>query len=212
MDKFYPKFEYSPLQINNLEMVTLKPDHDVHIKVTINTDYVDNKIYNIATGSKAFGVGKNVAQEYEPGTYVVHHSNGSAITSSRGLKTETGTNGTILIYEDHLNPFKRDKNSENNQSSQAPIKPFGGTTVTNVGVGYSIIGSTFTIGNYGPGSSATVSTLTGGTLNPKPHNYKSHESSVLLGNVVKGRKSSKYYMYKQFPIATSSLYTGATSI
>ena len=39
MDKFYPKFEYSQLQINNLEMVTLKPDHDVHIKVTRNTDY-----------------------------------------------------------------------------------------------------------------------------------------------------------------------------
>jgi len=39
MDKFYPKFEYSPLQINNLEMVTLKPDHDVHIRVTRNTDY-----------------------------------------------------------------------------------------------------------------------------------------------------------------------------
>jgi len=39
MDKFYPKFEYSPLQINNLEMVTLKPDHAVHIKITRNTDY-----------------------------------------------------------------------------------------------------------------------------------------------------------------------------
>ena len=39
MDKFYPKFEYSPLQINNLEMVTLKPNHDVHIRVTRNTDY-----------------------------------------------------------------------------------------------------------------------------------------------------------------------------
>ena len=39
MDKFYPKFEYSPLQINNLEMVTLKPEHDVHIKVTRKTDY-----------------------------------------------------------------------------------------------------------------------------------------------------------------------------
>ena len=39
LDKFYPKFEYSPLQINNLEMATLKPDHDVHIKVTRNTDY-----------------------------------------------------------------------------------------------------------------------------------------------------------------------------
>ena len=39
LNKFYPKFEYSPLQINNLEMVTLKPDNDVHIKVTRNTDY-----------------------------------------------------------------------------------------------------------------------------------------------------------------------------
>ena len=28
LNKFYPKFEYSPLQINNLEMVSLKPDHD----------------------------------------------------------------------------------------------------------------------------------------------------------------------------------------
>jgi len=39
LDKFYPKFEYSSLQINNLEIVSLKPDHDVHIKVTRNTDY-----------------------------------------------------------------------------------------------------------------------------------------------------------------------------
>jgi len=39
LDKFYPKFEYSSLQISNLEMVSLKPDHDVHIRVTRNTDY-----------------------------------------------------------------------------------------------------------------------------------------------------------------------------
>jgi hypothetical protein len=39
LDKFYPKFEYSPLQISNLEMVILKPDRDVHIKATRNTDY-----------------------------------------------------------------------------------------------------------------------------------------------------------------------------
>ncbi len=41
LDKFYPKFEYSQLQINNLEMITLKPNHDVHIKVTRSTDYGD---------------------------------------------------------------------------------------------------------------------------------------------------------------------------
>ena len=52
MDKFYPKFEYSPLQINNLEMVTLKPDHDVHIKVTRNTDYGERyKLFVIENNS-----------------------------------------------------------------------------------------------------------------------------------------------------------------
>ena len=52
MDKFYPKFEYSPLQINNLEMVTLKPDNDVHIKVTRNTDYGERyKLFVINKGS-----------------------------------------------------------------------------------------------------------------------------------------------------------------
>ncbi len=52
LDKFYPKFEYSPLQISNLEMVTLKPDHDVHIKVTRNTDYGERyKLFVINKGS-----------------------------------------------------------------------------------------------------------------------------------------------------------------
>ena len=39
MDKFYPKFEHASLQKNSLEMVSLKPDHDVHIKITRRTDY-----------------------------------------------------------------------------------------------------------------------------------------------------------------------------
>jgi len=52
LDKFYPKFEYSPLQINNLAMVTLKPDRDVHIKVTRNTDYGERyKLFVINKGS-----------------------------------------------------------------------------------------------------------------------------------------------------------------
>ena len=41
LDKFYPNFEHSLLQINNLEMVNLKPDNDVHIKVTRRTEYGD---------------------------------------------------------------------------------------------------------------------------------------------------------------------------
>jgi hypothetical protein len=52
MDKFYPKFEYSSLQIKNLEMVNLKPDHDVHIRVTRNTDYGERyKLFVIEKGS-----------------------------------------------------------------------------------------------------------------------------------------------------------------
>ena len=52
LNKFYPKFEYSPLQINNLEMVNLKPNHDVHIKVTRRTEYGDRyKLFVIKKGS-----------------------------------------------------------------------------------------------------------------------------------------------------------------
>jgi hypothetical protein len=52
LGKFYPKFEYSQLQANNLEMVVLKPNHDVHIKVTRRTDYGDRyKLFVIKKGS-----------------------------------------------------------------------------------------------------------------------------------------------------------------
>ena len=52
LDKFYPKFEYTKLQINNLEMVTLKPNNDVHIKVTRSTDCGDRyKLFVIEKGS-----------------------------------------------------------------------------------------------------------------------------------------------------------------
>ena len=40
----------------------------------------------------------------------------------------------------------------------------------------------------------------------KPFGYKSHKSSFLLGNASKGRKSNKYYKYKEYFIQTSSLY------
>ena len=41
LDKFYPKYEYAKLQINNLAMINLTPDQDVHIKVTRRTEYGD---------------------------------------------------------------------------------------------------------------------------------------------------------------------------
>ncbi len=52
LDKFYPQFERSPLQITSLETVTLKPNNDVHIKVTRRTDYGDRyKLFVIKKGS-----------------------------------------------------------------------------------------------------------------------------------------------------------------
>ena len=41
LDKFYPNYEYAQLQINNLQFINLKPDRDVHIKVTRRTEYGD---------------------------------------------------------------------------------------------------------------------------------------------------------------------------
>jgi len=41
LDKFYPRYEYTQLQISNLQFINLKPDRDVHIKVTRRTEYGD---------------------------------------------------------------------------------------------------------------------------------------------------------------------------
>ena len=41
LDKFYPKYEYKQLQISNLQFINLKPDREVHIRVTRRTEYGD---------------------------------------------------------------------------------------------------------------------------------------------------------------------------
>ncbi len=41
LNKFYPEYEYSQLQLNNLKSISLKTDRDVHIKVTRRTEYGD---------------------------------------------------------------------------------------------------------------------------------------------------------------------------
>ena len=41
LNKFYPEYEYSQLQLNNLKSINLKTDRDVHIKVTRRTEYGD---------------------------------------------------------------------------------------------------------------------------------------------------------------------------
>ena len=135
----------------------------------IGTNYKDNKLLDVKSGSKAFGIADNVSDQWDPGSYVTYHSNFSKTTSSKGEKLDQGTNQTIKIYDDYLDPFLRDPNTENAQACQAPIKPFD--------------------------------SITG-----KPVGYVAHKSSVLLGNMIGGRKSNKYYKYKEYRVQTSSLY------
>ena len=138
-----------------------------NFEVQISSEYEDNKLYSFTTGSQAFGVADNVKQQWDPGSYVTYHGMLSSKTGSKGNKTEQGTNQTIEIYNDYLDPFLRDKNTENAQSCQSPITPYLGT---------------------------------------QPIDYTAHQSSVLLGNVIGGRKSNKYYKYKEYYLTTSSLY------
>jgi len=52
LDKFYPKFNYSQLQVNSLEMSNLKTNNDVYIKVTRRTEYGDRyKLFVIKKNS-----------------------------------------------------------------------------------------------------------------------------------------------------------------
>jgi len=41
LDKFYPKYEYTQLQISNLQSINLQSGRDVHIRVTRRTEYGD---------------------------------------------------------------------------------------------------------------------------------------------------------------------------
>ena len=155
-------------------------------------------------------------------------------------RLEQGTNGTIEIYEDYMNPFKRLKNhfgalhSNNGQSCQAPIRPIKPNREY-YGIGAAAIGSSFVVGNYylygggnrrGVGYSAvqngfiiqnyipTVqsgigSATIGGSFivgftqnaNPRdPYQYKTHTSNTLLGNIMTGRKSKKYFKYTTYSL------------
>ena len=117
------------------------------------------------------GVGQNIVGQHDPGSYVIAHNNFDRhmTASINGRRKEVGTNTTIYIYDEYLDPSKKDPNRENNQFGQSPIRPFDSVT-------------------------------------GKPTGYKSHESSVILGNTIKGRKSHKYYQYQQYNLVTSSLY------
>tara|TARA_Y100000592_G_scaffold85719_1_gene138149 strand:- start:5746 stop:9522 length:3777 start_codon:yes stop_codon:yes gene_type:complete len=152
---------------------TMTPGLHQKFDINISTGYGNNKLYEIApSNADDFGTAKNIKGQWDPGSYVIGHNNfHKFLTSSKGgaHRQEQGTNTTIRIYDDYMDPTDTDPNRENQQSSQAPVKPFNPT-----------------IG--------------------KPLNYIAHESSVLLGNAVEGRKSNRYYIYKQYYMKSSSLY------
>ena len=75
------------------------------IELEIIKDYNSGSLYSLSNSS--FVAGNNL----------------STATSSKGVRKETGTNGTIDIYDDYLDPFNRDPESENNHSHQGPIIP-----------------------------------------------------------------------------------------
>ena len=155
----------------------------------ITTDLVDNKIVQIASSSDP----STAMGQYEPGSYVVYHDVINKFTSSRGMREKEENNANILLYEEYIDPFGRqDPNKENNHSCQAPIKPFNSNPQ---GIGSAEVGSTFQIGNY---------QLTDTNEVPKTHIPR--QSSILLGNAIKGRKSNKYWKYTRYYLRTSSLY------
>ncbi len=92
---------------------TTIPGTHQNIETSINLNYYSGSIYSLNDSS------------------VVSVDNLSFTTSSKGKRLDKGTNGTIHIYDDHLDPFGKDPNRENNQSSQAPIKPYTGTKPSN---------------------------------------------------------------------------------
>ena len=203
--------------------------------------------------------------QWEPGSYVVSNNNfartspitvggsGSKITE----RLEQGTNGTVEIYNDHINPLNYDPKANNNQACQSPVRPFVINRTSGYGIGFGAIGSSFIVGNWtqfgstqgkGIGFSAIERTfiienykgghnawaigikpdfppigngfiighyrkitrgatigstfIVGGYSNiPRRNsNYIPHESSVLLGNIMTGKKSKKYFKYTTYSL------------
>ena len=201
-------------------------------EVQLQTYNSESKLFSFATSSDA----TSVKGQFEPGSYVVSHNNLSNVTESKySERIEEGTNGTIEIYEEYQNPFRYDKNANNNQSCQAPVTPFTINPLAGYGIGFGVIGSSFTIGNWtqfgsniaaGVGTSVigtnfTVNNYVGGvgvfcigtatigstfvvgsynTIPRRTFDYIPHKSNVLLGNIMVGKKSKKYFKYSTYTL------------
>ena len=166
------KRTHNPVRSDGQTMIT--GSHQT-FHVNISSEYEENRIYQIQN-SNADDFGQdhgNPRGQWDPGSYVAFHSNPHKfLTASKGNyhRKEQGTNATIFVYDDYLDPTDTDPNRENQQECQAPIKPYTGSR-------------------------------------PAWPTYKSHDSSVLLGNMIGGRISNRYYKYKAYNLKTGSLYT-----
>ncbi len=69
-------------------------------------------------------VGEQLNELYKLTNSSVITTNNLSSTLTKEQRTEQGTNANINIFDNYTNPFLRDSNDENNQSSQAPITPF----------------------------------------------------------------------------------------
>ena len=212
--------------------LTMTPGSYKTIKAQLQTYNLENKSFAFATSSNA----SSVKGQFEPGSYIVSHNNLSRITESKySERIEEGTNGTIEIYEEYQNPFRYDKNANNNQSCQAPVQPFTNNPSAGYGIGFGAIGSSFTIGNWtqfgtniaaGIGTSVigqnfTINNYVGGTgvftigsatigstfvvgtysnIPRRSFNYIPHKSNILLGNIIGGKKSKKYFQYQTYTL------------
>tara|TARA_Y100001973_G_scaffold55330_1_gene81757 strand:- start:5789 stop:9532 length:3744 start_codon:yes stop_codon:yes gene_type:complete len=111
---------------------TMTPGLHQHFEIQITSDYEDNKLYQVApSNAYDFGVAANIRGQWDPGSYISYHSNPHKFqTESKGsyYRKEQGTNGTIPVYDDYMNPANIDPNRENQQACQSPIKPFNPST------------------------------------------------------------------------------------
>jgi hypothetical protein len=105
------------------------------------------------------------------GEFKVGNSKIDTNYSTVGTKEETGTNVTIKVSDYILD--------EPQEGAQSPIKPYFNnnkykSTIGDFVVGFSQIDTNF-------------------TTNGKPKGYIAHRSNTLLGNIMKGKISNRYY-------------------
>ena len=210
-------------------------------EVQIQTYNENNRTYDFSPTSDE----TSIKGQFEPGSYVVSHNNLSRVTESKyDERIEEGTNATIEIYGEYMDPFLREKNhfgalhSNNGQSCQAPIRPVLTLAKKFYGIGAATIGGSFVIGDWytagggnlkgvgfsavengfivedyvssiamGVGTATIGSTFIVGQYNTKPivnprdkNLYRTHKSNVLLGNIITGRKSKRYFQYQTYSL------------